>query len=141
MNMQDILTPNHTGLEVVYECYPHLNAQGGTWIRGTIDGELNNDEEMILGIRTHPDDMKHPSLEGCSDFIPLENVPKIQMLEGYDSRANGPIFCAVCDEVEMEDELIHVGNINGEPALIGVLTCHDCEVLRPAECLEVYKRW
>lgn len=58
------------GSQVIYECYPHLNAEGGTWIRGTIETV-----EGVVGIRTHPDDMKGESLEGMSDFIPLENVP------------------------------------------------------------------
>jgi len=58
------------GSQVIYECYPHLNAEGGTWIRGTIETV-----EGVVGIRTHPDDMKGESLQGMSDFIPLENVP------------------------------------------------------------------
>ena len=62
------------GSQVIYECYPHLNAEGGTWIRGTIETF-----DGIEGIRTHPDDMKGESLQGMSDFIPLENAPHFEI--------------------------------------------------------------
>ena len=129
LNLANILHPGHTGMKVLYECYPHLNEQGGTWIRGTIDGELDEgDEEMFLVIRTHPDDMKHPSLEGCSDCIPVENCSQIVSAEPYDSRSNGPVFCAVCGDEELDDDLVP----------LGVRTCHDCEVLRPSDCANFY---
>jgi len=44
--------------------------------------------------------------------------------EVYDSRSEGGAFCIVCNDQELDDELVP----------LGVLTCHDCEVLRPAEC-------
>lgn len=57
------------------------------------------------------------SLEWSDDF---KIIP-------HDSRAFGPVFCAVCGDVEIDDALVP----------LGVRTCHDCEVLRPAECAEV----
>ena len=51
--------------------------------------------------------------------------------DSYDSRSNGPCFCAICQEVEIDDDLV----------LQGLLTCSDCEVLRPGDCFAYYAQF
>ena len=46
----------------------------------------------------------------------------------YDSRSNGPVECGVCRDVDICDDLVAQG----------VLTCSDCEVLRPMDCFAYY---
>lgn len=112
------------GEKILYSCYPHLNRFGGVWITGTIE-KLDG----VLIIRTCPEDMEGESLKGFCDYLNLEDCPYwylykeeilIQNPEPYDSRANGPVFCAVCDDVEIDDEFV----------TLGISTCHDCEVMR-----------
>ncbi len=75
----------HDGTKILYECYPHLNAQGGTWIKGTIETI-----EGVQGIRTAPEEMvKGSSLEGFSDFIPdAHNTVDLQILNCPCHRCN-----------------------------------------------------
>ena len=77
----DLDPTEHLGRVVRYRCYPHLNQWGGEWIRGHICSEFTPCEsEIFFVIRTHDDDMKHPSLEGCADYILPEMTEDMVLL-------------------------------------------------------------